>query len=237
MGSSWADVDSCVDRWSAHLLSPEYRAVFRSWLSKEVPAHPVHIGPLIAWRFPVRNDQYREFLVANGGLLPESIATGLPEDHPVWGTSLEQAQAFARWAGENWRLPTEAEWEWLAAGPERRFYPYGDEFDCLRCNTYERGLGTTTSVDAHPDGASWCGAMDLAGNVEEWTASRYTPYPGGEPVEDDLMRLLGPGYPILRGGSFELGGDLTRCARRHGPHPGHRFRVTGFRLVRDRRQQ
>lgn len=236
MGSTWADVDACVSRWSDRLLSPEYGAVFRSWISKEVPRHPVEVAPLVAWRFPVRNDQFQAFLADVGGPVPESLASGLPGEHPVWGVSLEQAQAFARWLGDGWRLPTEAEWEWLASGPVPRTYPYGDEFDPTLGNTYESGIGTTTPVDAHPRGASWCGAMDLAGNVEEWTASRYAPYPGGEAVDDDLLRILGPGYPILRGGSFELGGDLARCARRHGPHPGHRFRVTGFRLVRDARR-
>ena len=74
--------------------------------------------------------------------------------------------------------------------------------------------GTTTPVGAYPEGASWCGLMDLAGNVEEWTASRYAPYPGGHYIEDDLTDLVGRAYPILRGGSFRLGGDLARCARR-----------------------
>ena len=77
----------------------------------------------------------------------------------------------------------------------------------------------------------------MAGNVEEWTDSRYEAYPGGTVIDDDLLQILGQGYPVLRGGSFELGGDLTRSARRHGPHPGAKFRITGFRLVQGARYE
>ena len=86
-------------------------------------------------------------------------------------------------------------------------------------------------MTAHPAGASYWGVEDLGGNVEEWTAGAYRPYPGGVPVNDELMQILGPAYAVLRGGSFALGGDLARTRRRHGPHPGRPFRVTGFRMV------
>ena len=82
-----------------------------------------------------------------------------------------------------------------------------------------------------PDGASPWGVLDLGGNVEEWTADIYAPYPGGQRIDDDLAQLHGDGYPVLRGGSFALGGDLARTRRRHGPYVGDRFAVTGFRLV------
>jgi formylglycine-generating enzyme required for sulfatase activity len=71
----------------------------------------------------------------------------------------------------------------------------------------------------------------LAGNVEEWTGDTYRPYPGGKFVVDDIYLHLGPRYRVLRGGSFALGGDLARCARRHGPHPAPVFRYRGFRIV------
>jgi toxoflavin biosynthesis protein ToxD len=237
MGSTQEEVEYCVTEWSHRLIDPTWSSVFRDWISKEIPQHFVSVGALEVMRFPVRNSEYCEFLsVCKDSPMPESLAIGLPVDHPVWGVGLEQAQTFAVWRSERdgceWRLPTEAEWEWIAAGPDNRHYPYGNDFDLNRANTTESGLKCTTPVDAYPQGASWCGVMDLAGNVEEWTSSRYAPYLGGVPIDDDLTRLVGPSYPILRGGSFELGGDLSRCKRRHGPHPGYRFRVTGFRLVR-----
>jgi formylglycine-generating enzyme required for sulfatase activity len=237
MGSTLGEVERCVDEWAGRLIDPSYVPVFRSWIMKEFPQHPVDVPAFTARKYPVTNDEFREWLEHTGGPAPESIVERRPDDHPVWGVTLDEARAFAAWRaardGRAWRLPTEAEWEWMAAGPEARRYPFGDLFDPARCNTTERGLGTTTAVDAHPGGVSWCGVMDLGGNVEEWTSSRYAPYPGGAFVDDELARQLGRDYPIVRGGSFALGGDLTRSARRHGPLPGPRFRVLGFRLVSD----
>lgn len=237
MGSDQEAVERCVAAWTDRLLDPAYVPCFRAWIMKEYPRHPVPVAPFTAWVYPVTNGEFIHFVRESGCSMPESVRTGRPADHPVWGVSLADAEAFAAWRGaldgRRWRLPTEAEWEWLAAGPDHREHPFGDVFDATRCNTVEDGPGTTTAVDAYPQGASWCGAMDLAGNVEEWTSSRYAPYPGGQLIEDDLTRLVGLDYPILRGGSFALGGDLTRSSRRHGPHPGPRFRYIGFRLVAD----
>ncbi len=239
MGSTLEEVGECVRYWSSRLVDPSYEGPFRAWIMKEVPRHDVAIAELVASEYPVTNAEYRLFTLATGRVLPESLAEGRPDSHPVWGVGLEGAEAYARWRaardGVPWRLPTEAEWEWMAAGPERRRYPFGNAFDPARCNTVERGIGATNPVDAHPEGASWCGARELAGNVEEWTSSRYAPYPGGEFVEDELTRLAGADYPIVRGGCFALGGDLARSSRRHGPHPGARFRYIGFRLVADAR--
>jgi formylglycine-generating enzyme required for sulfatase activity len=237
MGSTMEEVDRCVDEWRHHLIEPSYVPVFRSWIMKEYPQHQVEIQPFVAWRYPVTNGQLRAYIEECALLPPESIREELPDDHPAWGVSISMAKGFARWRstqdGRSWRLPSESEWEWMAAGPEGRRYPFGDYYDLSCLNTVERKIGCTTAVDAHPQGASWCGILDLAGNVEEWTDSYYAPYPGGFFVYDDLIRLVGENYPILRGGSFELGGDLARSARRHGPHPGHPFRITGFRLVED----
>lgn len=73
-----------------------------------------------------------------------------------------------------------------------------------------------------------------AGNVEEWTASAYRPYPGGRAIEDDFFDAYGLGYAVVRGGSFALGGDVSRCARRHGQLPAPAYhRYVGLRLAAD----
>lgn len=240
MGSSLDEVERTEREWRDGLREASYGPLFRSWLMKEYPPHPVQVAPFRLARFPVRNDEYRQFLdAASTAALhwpqPESLARGLPDDHPVWGVGLAEVHAYLAWRGARdglaWRLPSEAEWEWAAAGPHGRRYPFGDHFDAACCNTAESGRASSSAVDAHPGGASYWGVEDLAGNVEEWTASAYQPYPGAAPVQDDLLRLLGPGYPVLRGGSFGLGGDLARSRRRHGRHPDAAFRITGFRLT------
>ncbi|MEQ8603498.1 MAG: SUMF1/EgtB/PvdO family nonheme iron enzyme [Marivibrio sp.] len=236
-GSTAEEVEACVADWTGRLVDPSYAENFRDWIMKEHPRHPVLVAGFEAMVYPVDNALFADFCAETATPLPESLQVNAPADHPVWGVTLDQAEAFARWLegrdGRPWRLPREAEWEWMARGPDGRAYPFGERFDPACCNTVESGRGETTPVDAFARNPSWCGVVDLAGNVEEWTASRYAPYPGGRFIADDLIKLVGPRYPILRGGSFLLGGDLCRGARRHGPHPGPQFRITGFRLVHD----
>lgn len=234
IGSTLDEIEACVEVWGPRLVDPSYTVpMFRSWIMKEHPLHERRIAPFWMGKHPVTNAQYRTFAAQARVALPESLARGEPDGCPVWGVTRADAEAYARWLGERtgarYRLPTEHEWEHAARGPSRREYPFGDRFDRTLCNTREAGIGHTTPVDAYP--ASELGLHDLGGNVEEWTASLYEPYPGGAAVEDDLTRAFGGPYPILRGGSFARGGDLARCARRHGPYPAPEFRYIGFRLA------
>ncbi|MET3709952.1 formylglycine-generating enzyme required for sulfatase activity [Sphingomonas trueperi] len=235
MGSDMAEIDRTVDEWRNDLIDVEYRPHFRSWLMKEYPDHHVAVAGFALMRIPVTNGDYAAFLAAWPRPAPMSILAGAPDDHPVWGVSWEDANAYAAWRrccdGLAWRLPGEAEWEYAAAGPNRRRYPYGDRFDRHRGNSVESGHGGTVPAGALASGASPWGVLDLAGQVEEWVSDRYAPYPGGTAVDDDLTALHRDGYRVLRGGCFALGGDLTRTRRRHGPYVGDRFMVTGFRLA------
>lgn len=241
MGSTIQEVDRNVECWRSKLLDPSYEASFRDWLIKEVPKHRVSVEAFRMSRFPITNSLYRLFLSGSyGGNVPESICENEPDDHPVWGVSYEDAEACAQWLGQRvgmtFDLPSEIEWERAARGTSAHQYPFGSEFDSEKCNTIEAAIGRTTPVDRYLQGASEFGIVDLAGNVEEWTSTFYQPYPGGRFIQDDLSVLSGGSYRILRGGSFALGGDLARCARRHGPHPHPRFRFRGFRIVvRERR--
>ncbi|WP_144440439.1 formylglycine-generating enzyme family protein [Limnochorda pilosa] len=127
---------------------------------------------------PVTNVQYARFLESTG-YRPRFAenhlkhwVNGKPaegeEDHPVVYVSLEDARAYARWAGK--RLPTEEEWQWAAQGPEGWSYPWGDRMITGACNA---GGATTTGVFAH-SGRSWVGCYDMCGNVWEWTESERT---------------------------------------------------------------
>ena len=235
MGSTLEQVEACEAFWRSRLVDPSYAERFRSWLLKEVPQHEVEVKPYSIARHPVTNAEYGAFVAETGAQPVESQAVGGPGDHPVWGVSVEAATDYAAWLGatlgRTCRLPTEAEWEFAARGPDGREYPFGREWDSTLCNTVESGRNQTTAVDAFPQGASPFGVLDLAGNVEEWTSDLYEPYPGGAFIEDDISTAVGRRYHVLRGGSFALGGDLARCARRHGPHPSPQFRYRGFRVV------
>ncbi len=236
MGSSPAEVAEAINYWGRRLVDASFtETAFSTWLAKEVPAHRVTLAPFKMARYPVTNAAFSVFVAATGAPEPESLATGEPDDHPVWGVSHEDARRYCEWLGaalgRPFRLPREAEWEYAARGPSRREYPFGDRFDAAQCNTAEAGIGHTTPVDRYLRFASEWGVVDMAGNVEEWTADVYRPYPGGSWVDDDLSVAAGGPYPILRGGSFARGGDLARCARRHGPHPHPDYRYRGFRVV------
>lgn len=234
LGLDEAALDATLARWQA-------LGVERDWLRKELPRH---VQALPAYRIalhPVTHQEYRDFLQDSGQpRLPRSWRLGrYPQEwsnHPVHGIRPEDADAYAMWlagrTGRAFRLPSEAEWEHAAAGPEGREFPWGADFDHRLANTAELGLLGTTPVGCFPGGAAWCGALDLAGNVEEYVSDGYRPYPGGPLVQDDLYRL-DPAHRVARGGSFARFADLARTRRRHGAIDTNEVYVMGFRLAED----
>ncbi len=211
----------------------------RSWIEKECPRHRVSLPAFRLARFPVTNADYREFLLATGHPeLPSSWPfRQFPQEranHPVYTVSAASADAYAAWlarsTGRGFRLPGEAEWEWAAAGPEAREFPWGEHFDAELANTGETGLFCTSPVGAFVGGESAFGLADMAGNVEEYVADDYAAYPGAAFVADHLVRIQGA-YRIARGGSFARWRDLARTRRRHGHNPRSATYAMGFRLA------
>jgi formylglycine-generating enzyme required for sulfatase activity len=231
MGLRPEDVEKVATRW-------RHVGVERAWIEKETPEFTAWLDDFYLSRYPVTNSQYRDFLnTTPRGHRPSTWYLGAyPWDranHPVCGVSCEDADAYLAWlsreTGHPYRLPTEAEWEHAAKGFAGREYPWGGEFDPAKANTRETGLHTTSPVGVFPGGDSPFGVADMAGNVEEYVADPYHPYPGGKPVEDHLTEALGS-YRVTRGGSFARHGDLARTRRRHGPLPGPLY-PCGFRVA------
>jgi formylglycine-generating enzyme required for sulfatase activity len=150
---------------------------------------------------PVTNAQFFEFLKTSRyrPRHPENFlrhwTNGAPpagtEAHPVVYVDMEDARAYARWAGK--RLPTEEEWQYAAEGPKHHRYPWGD---AIRANVCNDGLtGLTTAVKNFPAGRSAFGCYDLCGNVWHWTESERS---------DGRTRFC-----ILKGGScFKAQGSI-----------------------------
>ena len=207
----------------------------------EEPQHRVYLDVFEIAKYPLTNLQYTVFLDMNPDYPepPDWRKRTYPAgkgDHPVVGISWEDATACAAWlsreTGREFRLPTEAEWEKAARGTDGRRYPWGNEFDSSRCNTKEGKARDTTSVDAHAEGASPYGVMDMAGNVWEWCADWYDSayYEKGENRNPG-----GPEkgeYRVVRGGSWNFPQGYARCSSRFYLLPDFRLTLSGVRFSR-----
>jgi gamma-glutamyl hercynylcysteine S-oxide synthase len=159
--------------------------------------HTLHVKSFWIDRFPVTNQEFKKFLDTThyhpqddlnflrdwkNGMYPDGWA-----NRPVTWVSLEDARAYASWAGK--RLPYEWEWQYAAQGTDGRLYPWGNEWDAsaVPAPDKSRTMRGPDPVDAHPKGASPFGVMDLVGNVWQWT----------EEFTDEHTRA-----GILRGGSY-----------------------------------
>jgi formylglycine-generating enzyme required for sulfatase activity len=156
----------------------------------------------------------------------------LTPNRPIVGVSFYEAEAYARWAGG--RLPTEAEWEKAARGPDGQEYPWGDEWIDDAAGGREIGPRTTLPVGVFPKGESTYGALDVVGSVWQWCADVYDAslY---QRIDEDHPRGGDEGpvdvHRCVRGGAWNTLRYSLRCANRNSYKATARYSNLGFRVV------
>jgi len=165
------------------------------------------------------------------------------ENNPVIEVSWYGAAAYCSWAGG--RLPTEAEWEYAARGPEENQYPWGNTFDgelvnycdkycpeSWRDKNFTDGAMRWTSVGNYPEGASWCGALDMAGNVWEWVNNWWPENYYTNSLTDNPPGPESGTLRIGRGGSwYDEGWRIDSSCRKGLKSSSARMHWVGFRCV------
>jgi iron(II)-dependent oxidoreductase len=202
----------------------------------ERPRHTVELESFLIDRTPVTNGAWIEFISETGAEPPmywqgdggsgwiraamgrhEPVDPELPVIHVSW----HEAEAFARWAGK--RLPSELEWEAAAAGSDRE-----------RANLDQLSFGCVPA-GSYSDAASDCGAVQMLGDVWEWTSSEFTAYPGFEPFPypEYSEVFFGDTYKVLRGGAWATRRNVIRNSFRNWDLPERRQIFSGLRCARD----
>ncbi len=250
MGSTPQEIDSL---WGA----TGWNANWRKLAADEEPAHEVKLDGFWVYRDKVTVGQYAKFLRATRHPAPPWIWDDLKghADRPVVMVSWGDVAAYCQWAGAE--LPTEAQWEYAARGPEDRLFPWGNTWDRARCNSAEyhaeRALNDTASwqawwgplpytptmvvqhlrdVESFPAGTSWCGATDMAGNVWEWCRDWYdrTFYGSAAATQSNPECADdSSGERVMRGGAWDFYAYACRATARSKYLPDHRFDHCGFR--------
>ncbi len=177
-------------------------------------------------RYDVTNAQFARF---NGKASYSSYYTGgnRPRENVTWF----DARDFCALRGT--RLPTEAEWEYSARGPDDLVFPWGNNWDASKAVYFANSNNETADVGSIPDAASWIGAMDMEGNVWQWVSSSLRAYPYDPKDGREGDELTGSDqYRVLRGGSWRHGNGVLRSAFRWGSVPSGQDAFIGFRCAR-----
>jgi iron(II)-dependent oxidoreductase len=201
---------------------------------EDAPAHEVDLPAFEIDKFEVINVDFATFVEATGyKTFAEEKGYASWRDkwqednHPVVMVTWDDANAYCTWLGK--RLPTEAEWEKAARDDDERAFPWGNEWDPNRANVKEAGLRGPVAMGSFGDGASPYDIMDMTGNVWEWTADWYQPYPGNATPDD----YYGETFRVTRGGGwFDEEAQLTTFNRNAADPEITANDDLGFRCVR-----
>jgi formylglycine-generating enzyme required for sulfatase activity len=233
MGSDEDEVDRALEQCLTYGSN-----CARRYFSVEMPMHLVKLDSYWIDSTEVTNGQY-QLCVLEGVCTPTSCSSG-GDAYPVVCITWEQAEDYCQWAGA--RLPSEAEWEYSARGSDGKRYPWGNEFDGTRLNycdsncplskkdaDFDDGYAESAPAGSFLQGASWVGALDMAGNVWEMVADWNGNYPA-----DEQLNPSGPetgSRRVARGGSWHASPDHVRSTLRTHLSPQDAHDHAGFRCA------
>ncbi len=190
------------------------------------PQHKTTTGAFFIDTTEVTNAQYQKYCDATGVPTPPHWKAGkfaaAQAEFPVHHVNWYEASAYAKWAGK--RLPTEAEWEKAARGADGRIYPWGNDWDASKANNSSLA---PRAVGQYAAGASPYGALDMSGNVAEWTSSWWQAYANAPTKQPDL----GTKYKVVRGGAWSSNTLQAQTWYRGAAGQRTRIEWIGFRCA------
>jgi formylglycine-generating enzyme required for sulfatase activity len=198
------------------------------------PEHKVNVGDFWIYSTKVTNQQY-EWCVNSGECstpdLNDNQGYGnyVYANFPVVGVKWAQAADYCTFV--HGRLPTEAEWEKAARGPDGNIYPWGNNAPICNLLNFRNCVGKTTKVNKYPQNASYYSAVDMEGNTFEWVADWYDAmYYKTSPIENPLGPDSGLARSV-RSAGYKANIDQVQAAVRFKLNPGEHHRDLGFRCV------
>ncbi|MFV2055696.1 MAG: SUMF1/EgtB/PvdO family nonheme iron enzyme [Thiohalomonadales bacterium] len=203
----------------------------------EFPQHEVLIRSFVIGRSEVTFADYARFAKATGTALPDDLGMGWGP-RPVFRVNWNAAQAYAAWlstqTGKDYRLPTEAEWEYTARAGGNTSYWWGNAIgsnnaNCNGCGSHWDKKQRAPVKSLKPNGF---GVYDTVGNVWEWVQDCYHDNYGNAPADGSAWESTNCASRVLRSGSWNGDPQFVRSANRNGDTPGNRGSDIGFRLAR-----
>jgi formylglycine-generating enzyme required for sulfatase activity len=204
----------------------------------ETPQHPVTLDSFWIDQTEVTNAQYARCVAAGVCKPPYQSSSAMRDSYhddsqyaayPIIYVNWNDATTYCAWV--EGRLPSEAEWEYAARGPEGRANPWGNDPPDDTLLNYNRNVGDTTPVGSYVRDESWTGALDMAGNVAEWVNDWYAgDYYAASPAENPKGPDTGD-LKAVRGGSWFNPPYFIRSAWRSRLNPDLQDPSVGFRCA------
>jgi sulfatase modifying factor 1 len=204
-------------------------------ITDEKPVHRVTVSSFSIGKYEVTVSQYRAFCTETGRQMPGSPSWGWRDNHPIVNVSWHDCVAYCNWLGEkyggDWRLPTEAEWEYAARGGNKsQGYKYAGSHDLESVAWFEDNSGGQINSIGRKR-PNELGLYDMSGNVWEWCRDWYdVGYYNNSPSSNPRGPSTGS-RRVLRGGSWSNSAEDCRVALRFYNAPGDRIYTDGFRVV------